>query len=105
MEKIVTDANFGELEAAGLPIVLDFSATWCGPCKKIAPVIKELAEEYDGRVVVGLCDVDDNEELTSKYGIRNVPTVLFIKNGEIVDKHVGAAPKNVFVEKFEALLA
>ena len=104
MEKIITDANFAELEAAGLPLVVDFSATWCGPCKKIAPIIEELAQEYDGRVVVGKCDVDDNDAHTSKFGIRNVPTVLFIKNGEVVDKHVGAAPKSEFVKKIEALL-
>ncbi len=104
MEKIITDANFAELEATGLPMVVDFSATWCGPCKKIAPIIEELAQEYDGRVVVGKCDVDDNDALTSKYGIRNVPTVLFIKNGEVVDKHVGAAPKSEFDKKIQALL-
>ena len=104
MEKIITDANFAELEAAGLPLVVDFSATWCGPCKKIAPIIEELAEEYAGRVVVGTCDVDECDELTAKFGIRNVPTVLFIKNGEVVDKHVGAAPKSEFVKKIEALL-
>lgn len=105
MEKIITDANISELEATGLPIVIDFSATWCGPCKKIAPIIEELASEYDGRVIIGKCDVDDNDELTSKYGIRNVPTVLFIKNGNVVDKNVGAAPKSDFVAKIEALLA
>ena len=103
MEKIITDANIAEIEAAGLPIVIDFSATWCGPCKKIAPIIEELAEEYEGRVIIGKCDVDDNDELTSRFGIRNVPTILFIKNGEVVDKHVGAAPKATFVEKIEAL--
>lgn len=104
MEKIITDANFAEIEAAGLPVVLDFSATWCGPCKKIAPIIAELADEYDGRVIVGKCDVDDNDELTSKFGIRNVPTVLFIKNGEVVNKHVGAAPKSEFVSLIESML-
>ena len=104
MEKIINDANFAELESAGLPYVRDFSATWCGPCKKIAPIIKELAEEYDGRINVGLCDVDECEELTGKYGIRNVPTVIFIKNGEIVNKQVGAARKDVFAELFESLL-
>ncbi|MGM9688010.1 MAG: thioredoxin [Alloprevotella sp.] len=104
MEKIITDANFAELEATGLPIVLDFSATWCGPCKKIAPFIAELADEYEGRVLVGKCDVDENDELTSRFGIRNVPTVLFIKDGQIVDKHVGAAPKSELVNKVEALL-
>ena len=104
MEKIITDANYEEIIAEGLPVVLDFSATWCGPCKKIAPYISELADEYAGRVNVGKCDVDDNEELTAKFGIRNVPTVLFIKNGEVVDKHVGAGKKSEFTEKVEALL-
>ncbi len=104
MEKIITDSNYENIVAEGLPIVLDFSATWCGPCKKIAPIIDELAAEYEGRVNVGKCDVDDNEELTSKFGIRNVPTVLFIKNGEVVNKNVGAAPKSTFVEKIEELL-
>lgn len=104
MEKIITDANISELDATGLPIVIDFSATWCGPCKKIAPIIEELASEYEGRVIIGKCDVDDNDELTSKYGIRNVPTVLFIKDGNVIDKNVGAAPKSDFVEKVEALL-
>lgn len=104
MEKIITDANFAEIEAAGLPIVIDFSATWCGPCKKIAPIIEELAEEYEGRVIIGKCDVDDNVELTTRFGIRSVPSVFFLKNGQIVDKSVGAAPKQTFVEKIEALL-
>jgi len=105
MEKIITDANFDAVLAEGLPVVVDFSATWCGPCKKIAPLIDELAAEYDGRVNVGKCDVDDNDALTSRFGIRNVPTVLFIKGGEVVDRLVGAAPKSEFVKKFEALLA
>jgi len=104
MEKIVTSQNYDELLAEGLPLVLDFSATWCGPCKKIAPIIEELAGEYEGKVNVGKCDVDDNEELATKFGIRNVPTVLFIKDGNVVDRHVGAASKSVFVEKINALL-
>ena len=104
MEKIITDANIAEIEAAGLPIVIAFSATWCGPCKKIAPIIEELAQEYEGRVIIGKCDLDDNVELTSRFGIRSVPSVFFLKNGQIVDKSVGAAPKQTFVEKIEALL-
>lgn len=104
MEKIVTSQNFEALQAEGLPLVLDFSATWCGPCKKIAPIIEELAGEYEGKVNIGKCDVDDNEELASQFGIRNVPTVLFIKDGKVVDRHVGAAAKSVFVEKINALL-
>ncbi len=104
MEKIITDSNYAELAAAGLPLVIDFSATWCGPCKKIAPIIDELAAEYDGRVIIGKCDIDESADLTAQFGIRNVPTVLFIKNGEVVDKHVGAAPKSTFAEKIESLL-
>lgn len=104
MAKIITDANIAEIEAAGLPIVLDFSATWCGPCKKIAPFIEELANEYEGRVVIGKVDVDENDELTSKYGIRNVPTVLFMKNGEVVNKHVGVAKKADLAALVESLL-
>ncbi|MBO5134285.1 MAG: thioredoxin [Bacteroidaceae bacterium] len=104
MERIITDANYEELLAEGLPMVIDFSAAWCGPCKKIAPIIEELTEEYAGKVVIGKCDVDENDDLTAKFGIRNVPTVLFIKNGEVVDKHVGAATKSTFEEKINALL-
>lgn len=104
MEKIITDSNFAELLAAGQPLVIDFSATWCGPCKKLAPIIEELAGEYEGRVTVGKCDVDENEELCARFGIRNVPTVLFIKGGEVVDKHVGAAPKQTIADKINALL-
>lgn len=100
----LTNANYASVLDTELPLVIDFSATWCGPCKKIAPIIDELAEEYKDRVLVCKADVDDNDELTEKYGIRNVPTLLFIKNGEVVDKNVGAAAKNVFVEKIEALL-
>ena len=104
MATIMNDSNFAEIQAQGLTLVIDFSATWCGPCKKIAPIIDELAGEYEGKAVVCKCDVDECDELTGKFGIRNVPTILFIKNGEVVDKHVGAAPKSVLAEKIEALL-
>ena len=100
----ITDSNFEELVAQGKPIVLDFWATWCGPCKKIAPDIEALAEEFEGQVIVGKCDVDENDDLYSRFGVRNIPTVLFIKNGEVVDKQVGAAPKSTFVDKVKALL-
>ena len=100
----IKDGNFEELLASGKPLVVDFWATWCGPCKKIAPDVEALAEEYKDQVIIGKCDVDDNDDLTSKFGIRNIPTVLFIKNGEVVDKTVGAATKAAFAEKIEALL-
>lgn len=104
MERKINDENFEAVLAEGLPVVVDFSATWCGPCQRIAPYFKELAETYAGRVIVGKCDVDEAETLPARFGVRNVPTVLFIKNGEVVDKNVGAAPMSVFVEKIEALL-
>ena len=104
MEKVITDANYEGIVAEGLPVVLDFSATWCGPCKKIGPIISELAEEYDGRVNVGKCDVDENSDLPAEFGIRNIPTVLFFKDGALVDKQVGAVAKPAFVEKVEKLL-
>ena len=104
MEIEIKNNNLEELTAAGLPVVLDFYATWCGPCKKIAPIIEELAAEFDGKIAVGKCDVDENDEIAVQYGIRNIPTVLFIKDGQVVDKHVGAAPISLFDEKFKALL-
>ena len=101
----ITDENFNtEVMESDKPVLIDFWATWCGPCKKIAPDIEALAEEYDGRVIIGKCDVDDNDDLTSKFGVRNIPTVIFLKNGEVVDKTVGAATKAAFEEKIKALL-
>lgn len=101
----ITDANYKELMAdTSKPVVIDFWATWCGPCRMVGPIIEELAAEYEGKVVIGKCNVDDNEDLTMEYGIRNIPTILFFKNGEVVDKLIGAQSKEKFVEKFEALL-
>ena len=100
----VTDANFEELVNSGKPMVLDFWAEWCGPCRMVGPVVEELAHEYEGKVVVGKVDVDNNDEITSKFGIRNIPTILFFKNGEVVDKQVGATQKSVLAEKIEKLL-
>ena len=104
MEVTITNENFASLRAGELPLVVDFWATWCGPCRMVAPVIEELAEEYDGRAVIGKCDVEDNEDIAAEFGIRNIPTILFIKNGQVVDKFVGAAPKSVLDEKFRALV-
>lgn len=101
----IKDSNFEELSQNNEYVVVDFGATWCGPCKQIAPFIEELAEEYKDRIAVGKCDVDENTELAGQFGVRNIPTVLFIKNGEVVNKSVGAVAKNKLKEMFEALLA
>ena len=100
----VTGANFEELVNSGKPMVLDFWAEWCGPCRMVAPIIDELATEYEGRVTIGKMDVDENNDVVAQFGVRNIPTVLFFKDGQVVDKQVGAAPKATFVAKIDALL-
>ena len=104
MEVTITSENFGSLKNGEQPLVVDFWATWCGPCRMVGPVISELAEEYNGRIVVGKCDVEENEDLAMEFGIRNIPTILFFKGGQVVDKMVGAQAKARIQEKFEALL-
>ncbi|MDR2146519.1 MAG: thioredoxin [Tannerella sp.] len=104
MALIVTDENYKEVLDGGKPVVLDFWAEWCGPCRMVGPTIDELATEYDGKITVGKVDVDENADIVSAYGIRNIPTVLFFKDGQVIDKQVGAAPKDVFVEKVSRLL-
>ena len=104
-EVVLTKENFkNEVLESDLPVLVDFWATWCGPCKKIAPDVEALAEAYKDQVIIGKCDVDDNDELTGKFGIRNIPTVLFIKDGEVKDKTVGAVTKAQLEEKVKALL-
>lgn len=100
----ITDNNFKEILAKGTPVVIDFWAPWCGPCRMVGPIIDELAKEYEGRVIMGKCDVDENSDLPAEFGIRNIPTVLFFKDGALVDKQVGAVAKPAFVEKVEKLL-
>jgi thioredoxin 1 len=101
----VNDSNFEEVVVkSGKPVVVDFWAEWCGPCRMIAPIIEDLAKEYSEKIVVAKCDVDNSPMVASKFGIRNIPTVLFFKNGAIADKQVGAVPKNIFVNKINALL-
>lgn len=104
MEKIITDANFAEIMNTDMPVLVDFWATWCGPCRALAPVIEELAHEYEGKAVVGKCNVDDCEDLPMNFGIRSIPTLLFFKNGQLVDKLVGAAPKADIAAKLNSLL-
>jgi len=104
MEVTINNENFAELRNGDKPMVVDFWATWCGPCRMVSPIIHELAEEYDGRIVVAKCDVEENDDIAVEFGIRNIPTILFFKGGKVVDRLVGAVPKAQFVEKFEALL-
>ena len=104
MEVTITSENFKSLKNGDKPLVVDFWATWCGPCRMVSPIISELAEVYDGKAVVAKCDVEENEDLAAEYGIRNIPTILFFKGGQLVDKFVGAAPKSTLDEKFKALL-
>ena len=98
----ITDANFEQIIASDKPILVDFWAEWCGPCKMIGPVVEELAAEYEGKAVVGKVDVDNNPGVSAKFGIRSIPTLLVFKGGEIVDKQIGAVPKNVLSQKLDA---
>ena len=100
----ITDSNFKEIVESGKPILIDFWAQWCGPCLAMGPVIEELAKEYDGKAVVGKLDVDNNPQVSQQFGIRNIPTILFFKDGQLVDKHVGAAPKNILTKKLESVV-
>jgi len=101
----ITDANFQELVLnADKPVILDFWAEWCGPCRMVGPVVEEIGREYEGKVLVGKLNVDHNPEVTRKFGIRNIPTLLFFKNGNIVDKQVGAVAKQVIVGKLQGHL-
>jgi len=100
-----TDANFEELALnSDKPVMIDFWAEWCGPCRMVGPIVEEIASEYEGKAVVGKVNVDENPDISARYGIRNIPTIVFLKAGELVDKSVGAVPKNVLTEKIDALV-
>jgi len=101
----ITDDNFEEVINSEKPVLVDFWAEWCGPCKMIGPIVEELAGEYDGKAVVGQVDVDANPQVSAKFGIRSIPTLLVFKGGEIVDKQVGAVPKSILSQKLDAQLA
>jgi thioredoxin 1 len=100
-----TDANFNDTALAGGVSVVDFWAEWCGPCRLIGPIIEDLSKDYDGKATIGKVNVDDNPEVAMKYGIRSIPTILILKDGEIVDKHVGTTTKATLADKIEAALA
>ncbi len=104
MALAINNNNFESLKNDSKPFVVDFWAEWCGPCRMVAPIVEELAAEYEGRVNIGKCNVDNNDDLVAMFRVRNIPTLLFLKGGEIVDKHVGAISKNDLKAKIEALL-
>ncbi len=103
MEVVVTNENFESLKNGAQPFVVDFWAEWCGPCKMLSPIIAQLAEEYDGKIVVGKCNVEEAEDVAAEMGIRNIPTLIFFKNGQEIDRVVGAQSKTALQSKFDAL--
>ena len=101
----ITDGNFEELVLkSDKPVLVDFWAEWCGPCRMVGPLVEEISKEYDGKAVVGKVNVDHNADISMKYGIRNIPTILFFKGGQVADKQVGAVPKDVLAKKLDALM-
>ena len=105
MTKEITDATFEEVVLkSDKPVLIDFWAAWCGPCRMLAPIVEDLSKEFEGKAIIGKIDIDKYQEYAAKYGVRNIPTVLIFKNGEVAEKQVGVAPKNVYVEKLNSLI-
>ena len=104
MATVINDTNYKELLESGKPVVIDFWAPWCGPCRSVAPIVEELATVYEGRAIIGKYNVDEDTDLGVEYGIRNIPTLLFFKDGQMVDKHVGTITRDALTAKIDALL-
>ncbi|MBR3501159.1 MAG: thioredoxin [Bacteroidales bacterium] len=104
MEKVVTDTNIKEVLASAPVVLVDFWAVWCGPCRALGPVVEEIASEFEGKIVVGKCNVDEAQDISMEYGIRSIPTIIFFKNGQPVDKTIGLVPKEEIVKRINSLL-
>ncbi|MBQ7269795.1 MAG: thioredoxin [Bacteroidales bacterium] len=104
METIITNNNIDQVLASDKLVVIDFWASWCGPCRMLSPTVEELAGEYEGKAVIAKCNVDDCEDAAMRFGVRNIPNVVFVKNGQVVDRSVGLVPKQVLADKINALI-
>lgn len=104
MEKVVTDTNIKEVLASAPVVLVDFWAVWCGPCRALGPIVEEIASEFEGKIVVGKCNVDEAQDISMEYGIRSIPTIIFFKDGQPVDKTIGLVPKEEIVKRINSLL-